>query len=59
MTSMVMRLKLFGARRAETLTGKYSTKYEYDLHGNWVKQTSFKKDKPLYIFERELTYFSE
>lgn len=38
---------------------KYYMKYEYDSHGNWIKQTAFKKDKPIYIFERELTYFSQ
>ena len=36
---------------------KYYQKYEYDKNGNWVMQTQFEKDKPTYIYERELVYF--
>lgn len=39
---------------------KYSSKFEYDSNGNWIRQTQFKKEnKPTYILERELTYFSQ
>jgi hypothetical protein len=37
---------------------KYFQKYIYDNGGNWITLTAFQKNKPIYIFERELTYFS-
>ena len=46
-------------RESGKIYRKYFSKYEYDSYSNWIKQTGFHKDKPEYISERELTYFSQ
>lgn len=40
-----------------SLGGKWTFKYEYDRHHNWSKQIAFKEEKPMYIIEREISYF--
>jgi hypothetical protein len=37
--------------------GKWTFKYEYDLHHNWTKQIAFEEEKPLYIIERGILYY--
>lgn len=31
-------------------------KYEYDNFGNWIRKIEYRKEEPIYIFERELFY---
>lgn len=36
---------------------KYTCKYEYDIHKNWVKKIEFEDDVPMRIHERIITYY--
>lgn len=36
---------------------QFQWSYEYDKHGNWTKQIEYRKDKPVFVTERQLAYF--
>jgi hypothetical protein len=41
----------------DSVRQKYRYDYEYDKTGNWIKNTTFKNDKPLQATERKIEYY--
>ncbi len=40
-----------------SILGQMTYIYEYDTEGNWIQQVEFFDEKPMYITEREYTYY--
>lgn len=40
-----------------SLNSKENYEYEYDSHGNWIKQIVYENDNPKFIIERTISYY--
>lgn len=51
----LIRYEVCGSSRFNCESWTY--KYEYDKKGNWISSVDYRNGKPVYIREREITYY--